>query len=213
MLQGPGDPVGLRRVAICDRAADDRGARRREGAGVDRLPEGLREERRGQALPLRLWRVRDRHPAGVQLQPDQPARPRLGLRDRPYPRRRRPRPPMVPRRQARQADQHVQRFRRCREGAGRGELHEARPDRDQRRFGRRRADGRGGQFRPRAVGRGGRRRAVRRRAQHDARRHAAADPGRMARMGQSDHRQGRVRPDPQLQPLRQCAGRRTIRRC
>ena len=51
---------------------------------------------------------------------------------------------------------------------------------------------------PGAVGRGRRRRAVRRRAQHDARRHAAADPGRMARMGQPDHRQGRVRADPQL---------------
>ncbi len=90
-------------------------------------------------------------------------------------------------------DQHVQRFRRCREGAGRGEVHAARADRDQRRLGRRRADGRGGQFGPRAVGRGGRRRAVRRRAQHHARRHAAADPRRMARMGQSDHRQGGVR--------------------
>ncbi len=42
-----------------------------------------------------------RHPAGVQHQPDQPARPRLGLRHRPHPRRRRPWLPVVPRRQAR----------------------------------------------------------------------------------------------------------------
>ena len=63
--------------------------------------------------------------------------------------------------------------------------------RDQRRLGRRRADGRGRQLRPGAMGRGGRRRALRRRAQHHARRHASADARRMARMGQSDHRQGR----------------------
>ena len=74
------------------------------------------------------------------------------------------------------------------------------------RLGGRRADGRGGQFRPRTVGRGRRRRAVRRRAQHDARRQPAADPRRMARMGQSDRGQGRVRPDPQLFALRQCRG-------
>ena len=68
--------------------------------------------------------------------------------------------------------------------------------RDQRRLGRRRTDGRGRQFRSGPVGRGRRRRAVRRRAQHHARRHASADARRMARMGQSDHRQGRVRHDP-----------------
>ena len=39
--QGPGDPVRLRPVAICDRAADAPGARRQEGAGLGRLPEGL----------------------------------------------------------------------------------------------------------------------------------------------------------------------------
>ena len=75
-------------------------------------------------------------------------------------------------------------------------LHAQGRHRHQRRLGRRRADGCGGQFRPGAVGRGGRRRAVRRRAQHHARRHASADAGRVARMGQSDHRQGGVRHDP-----------------
>ena len=74
------------------------------------------------------------------------------------------------------------------------------PGRSAGRLGRRRADGRGGQPGRRAVWRGGRRRAVRRCAQHDARRYAAADPRRMDRMGQPDHRQGGVRPDPQLQP-------------
>ena len=116
--ESAGNPVWLRRFAICDRAADGGRARRGEGAGLDRLQEGLRKGRRRQALPLRLWRLRLRRPAGLQLQPHQPARPRLGLRDRPRPRRRRPWPSMVPRRQARQARQHVQRFRRRREGAG-----------------------------------------------------------------------------------------------
>ena len=58
-----------------------------------------------------------------------------------------------------------------------------RQDRDQRPLGRRRADRRGREQRSRTMGRGGRRRAVRRCAQHHARRHASADPGRMARMG------------------------------
>ena len=37
-------------------------------------------------------------------------------------------------------------------------------------------------------------------------------PGRVAGMGQSDHRQGGIRPDPQLQPYDN-VGRRIIRRC
>ena len=76
-------------------------------------------------------------------------------------------------------------------------------DRDQRPLGRRRT-GRGGcEQRSAIVGRGCRRRSVRRRAQHHARRHAAADSGRMARVGQSDHRQECVRLYPQLFALRQ----------
>ncbi len=66
-----------------------------------------------------------------------------------------------------------------------------------------RTDGRRGQFRSRAVGRGRRRRAVRRRAQHHARREPAAHARRMARMGQSGGRRGRVRTDPLVQPIRQ----------
>ncbi len=50
------------------------------------------------------------------------------------------------------------------------------------------------------------RRAVRRRAQHHARRHAAADSGGMDRMGQPDHRRRRVPSDQELQPVRQCRG-------
>ena len=100
-----------------------------------------------------------------------------------------------------QAHQHVQRFRRCGEGPDRRRLGSAGQYLGQRRFGRRRTDGRGRQFRSRPVARRGRACAVCRCAQHDARRQPAADAGRMARMGQPDHRQGGVRADPQLHPL------------
>ena len=150
--QGAGDPERLRRVAICDRAADGRCARRGEGAGVRGLQEGLREERRGQAVPLCIRRIRNGDPAGLQLQPDQSARSRMGVRDRAYPGRRRPWLQVVPRREAHHADQHVQRLRRRCEGADRGEVHQARQHRDQRRFGRRRADGGGREFRSRLWG-------------------------------------------------------------
>ena len=40
---------------------------------------GFRAQRPGPALPLRLRRLRHRHPAGLHHQPDQPARPRLRL--------------------------------------------------------------------------------------------------------------------------------------
>ena len=45
--EGPGDAVGLRRVAICDRAIDGRRARRREGAGVGRLSKGFEKNGEG----------------------------------------------------------------------------------------------------------------------------------------------------------------------
>ncbi len=65
---------------------------------------------------------------------------------------------------------------------------------------------------PDAVGRGRRARAVRRRAGDDARRLAAADPGRMARVGQPDRGPGRVRADPLVLALTTTSARRPIRR-
>ena len=211
--QGPGNPLGLRRLAICDRAADAPRARRQEIPVSVVYKKGFKKDGKGPAVPLRLWRLRLCHPAGLLDRAAEPGRPRLCLCHRPYPRRRRPRLSMVHGWQARQAHQHLQRLRRRGERADRRGLHRARADRDPGRLGRRRADGRGRQLRPRAVGRGRRRRAVRRRARHDARRHAAADPGRMARMGQPDQRQGRVRADPELFALTTRSGRRPIRRC
>ncbi len=131
-LQGPGNPVGLRSDALSHRAADGAGARRQAGPCVRRLSEGLREEWRRQALPLRLWRLWHVDPARLLDQPDQPARPRLGLCHRPCPRRRRPRLQLVSRRQADQAQQQLQRLRRCREGLDRRRLHQGRQYRDQR---------------------------------------------------------------------------------
>jgi oligopeptidase B len=75
------------------------------------------------------------------------------------------------------------------------------PDQHQRRLGRRRADGRGDERCARSVGRGGGACALCGRAQHHAGRNAAADPGRMARMGQPHRGQGGLRTDPFVQPL------------
>ncbi len=77
--QGPGNSVGLRPQQIRDRAGDGDRARRRQGAGVDRPPQGLQEGRLGQAVRLRLWRLRLRHPAELLDRAPQPGRPRLRL--------------------------------------------------------------------------------------------------------------------------------------
>jgi oligopeptidase B len=133
-------------------------------------------------------------------------RPRLCLCHCTYPRRRRPWLSMVSRRQADQAHQYVQRFCRCRKGADRHGLY---------RRGKLTASGgsAGGELMgavinsgARPVWRGGQPCRLCRRAEHDARQGSAADPGRMARMGQPDRGQGRVRLYPQLFALRQCRG-------
>ncbi len=95
-------------------------------------------------------------------------------------------------------DQCVQRLRRCRQRSGDARADRGRAHLDLGRLGRRGIDGRGGQFRSRFVGRGGGARAVRRRAGDHARRFAAADAGRMARMGQPDRGPRGVRADRQL---------------
>ena len=82
------------------------------GAGVGGLSPRLRQGRQGPPARLRLWRLWPRDSAGLLGQPAVAARSRLCLRDRAYPRRRRSRLPLVSRRQARQAHQHLQRFRR-----------------------------------------------------------------------------------------------------
>ena len=70
------------------------------------------------------------------------------------------------------------------------------------------ADGRGRQPRRRAVRRHRRGSAVRRRAQHHARRHAAADAAGMAGMGQPDPERERFPHHPVLLALRECRGER-----
>ena len=45
--QGPGDPLGLRRLAYAHRAADGAGARRQAGPGVGRLPKGFEKDGKG----------------------------------------------------------------------------------------------------------------------------------------------------------------------
>ena len=94
-----------------------------------------------------------RHAAGVQHQPLLAARPRLRLRHRPYPRRRRVGLWLVSRRQARPSAPTPSTISST---SARGLIAERytprRPDRDPGPLGRRRADGRGGQFRRRNCG-------------------------------------------------------------
>ncbi|MGY3405860.1 oligopeptidase B [Bradyrhizobium sp. GM5.1] len=105
----------------------------------------------------------------------------------------------------------VRRFCRQRTRADRCEVHQCKAHCRPRRFGRRHADGRGGEPRRRIVRRRRRRSAVRRRAQHDARRHAAADAAGMAGMGQPDREREGFPHHPVLFALRQCRGERLSR--
>ena len=165
-------------------------ARRPADPGLDRLPARLRAERPGPALPLRLRRLRHRHAAGLQHQPH------LSLLDRGY---------AFAIAHIRGGDDMGYQWyldgkldRRTNTfndfvDAARGliaqRLHARRPDRDPGRLGRRRADGRGGQSGDPSCGA---------RWSPTCRSSTcvntmldetpAADPGRVERMGQSDHR-------------------------
>ncbi|SOR32577.1 protein of unknown function [Methylorubrum extorquens] len=110
---------------------------------------------------------------------------------------------LVSRGQAREEAQHLHRFRRLRPGADRGGLHEAGAHRRPWRQRGRHADGGGRQPRAGAVRRHRRRRALRRCAQHHARRGSAADAAGMARMGQPGRQRGGLQDDPVLLALRQ----------
>ena len=81
-------------------------------SGIGGLSQGLQEGRLRPPAHLCLWRLWPRRAARLLRQPAVAARSRLCLRHRPYPRRRRSRLPVVSRRQARQAHQHLQRLRR-----------------------------------------------------------------------------------------------------
>ena len=75
------------------------------------------------AAALRLRQLRHPDRPGLLADAGVAARPRRGLRHRPHPRRRRPRPHLVRGRQDGQQGNHLQRLHRLRRGAGR-----ARPD-------------------------------------------------------------------------------------
>ncbi len=95
---------------------------------------------------------------------------------------------LVRERQARAQDQHLHRLHRRGAPSDRGRLCEGGRDHRTRRERRRHADGGDRQYGAGAVLRGHRRRAVRRRAEHNAARRSALDPARMGGMGQSDRR-------------------------
>ena len=132
-------------------------------------------------------------PAGLQQQHPVAGGSRLHLCHGPYPRRAGERPALVQDRQAGTEDQYLPRLHRGRRIPGGAGLHAARQHRGAGRQCRRHADGRGGQHGARSLPRHRGGSALRRRADHHARRHAAADAARMARMGQSDRRQAGLR--------------------
>ncbi len=104
------------------------------------------------AASLCLWRLWLCRAAGLFQQPVEPARSRHGLCHRAYSRRRRSGPQLVPARQDERAHQHVQRFRRCGQGAGGDRAHHGGQDQRQRRVGGRQPDGRDRQHRSGACG-------------------------------------------------------------
>ena len=117
------------------------------------------------------------HPRAV------PARPRLRLRDRARPRRRRDGPGLVRRRQDAAQEEHVHRLHRVRPAPGRDGLDVGGPAGGPGRFGGRAADGRGGQPGAGRVRRDRGARAVRGRADHDPGPVAAADRDRVGGVG------------------------------
>ena len=169
--------------------------------------------RRHRALPaLRLRRLRHVDPRLVQQQPVVAGRPRLRLCHRACARRQREGLALVSRRQARQEDEHVHRFHRGERISRQERLVRAGDDRRRGPFRRRELDRRGRQYAAGPLRRADRRSAVCRRAQHHARRDAAAHAAGMAGMGRSDPRRGGIsRPSWPTRPTRTCA-RRIIRR-
>ena len=178
-----------------------------------RPPRRLPARGRRAAHALRLRRLRPRHGPGVRAVASQPPRPRHGLRLRPCPRRRRDGLSLVSRGQAGGQAQQLHRLHCLRRVSGPRGLHPGRPDRDQGRQRRRDADGGGRQPAPRAVGLRRRRGAVRRRGQHHARPFPAADPDRVAGMGQPARGPGGARAAPRLLALRQRPRASPTRRC
>ena len=110
--EGAGNSQRLRCVKVCDRAADGSVAGRHAHSRFGRLPQGFRQGRLRAAAHPGLWRLRLCLSARLLGEPPVAAGPRLRLRHRAYPRRRRSRLSLVSRRQAGEAHQHLQRFRR-----------------------------------------------------------------------------------------------------
>ena len=90
------------------------GARRRDGAGLDPLPQGHAARRLGAAAALRLRRLRHLDPGLVLDDAAVARRPRLHLRHRAHPRRQGQGLSLVHGRQARAKGQHVHRLHRRR---------------------------------------------------------------------------------------------------
>ena len=182
--EAPARARRLRPVAVHDRAAVGHGRGRDQGADLDRVPQRPAHRRLGAGPALRLRLLRGQHGPGLLGRPAQPARPRLPVRHRPHPGRRRAGPALVPGGQVPGQAQHLHRLRGLRRAPrGRG-LDDPRPAGRPRRVGRRAADGGGGQPAARPVRRRRGRGPVRRRPEHHPRPDAPAHGHGVGGVGQ-----------------------------
>ena len=109
-------PAGarLRPGALPERAHHGQGGRRHRGADLAGLAARPEAQRPAAAAALRLRQLRHPDRPLVLADPGLAARSRRGLRDRPHPRRRRPRPHLVRGRQDGEEGHHLQRLHRLR---------------------------------------------------------------------------------------------------
>ena len=195
-------PSGYDKSLLHHRAAGDRSTRRHDGAGQRGLSQGP-SGWGGTASPLRLWRLRLRCAAGLLDHAAEPCGPRAS-----------PTPSRIfaaatiwvatgiSRGKLMDRENTFTDFVDVALGLIAKRLYRAGQDQHLRRQCGRGADGCSRQHRSGIVGRGRRACAVRRCDEHHAGREPAVDARRMARMGQSDYRQGGFRIYARLQPLR-----------
>ena len=190
--QAPGSPERARSRRLRHAAADGADGGRRNRSHIALTPQGAHLRPHHAAAAVRLRRLWHLDPGGVRHQPTLAGRSRLRLCHRPCARRQRKRLALVSRRQARRQTEHLPRLHRSQRISDRAGFDGAWPHRRPWRLRRRHVDRRGRQHAAGPLRRHDCRGAVRRRAQHHARRGAAADAAGMAGMGQSDPRCRRV---------------------
>ena len=154
LVKRAGGAGRLRSRPVCLRASARPRRGRRGNSHLIGLPQGPTAGSAADAA-LRLRRLRADHRPGFRLRTLEPARPRLHLRHRPYPRQRRHGQVLARRRQTAEQAQHLHRLHRLRGIPDRRRHHRQRSPRHPGWQRRRPADGRGGEPAPRSLPRRG----------------------------------------------------------